>query len=326
LKLISIVKASSLVAAITVGIFSAAIYFGGPKPPPPMVGISNPFKNIDFSDLPALQRFTAKDGAKLAYRYYSPTRNASGSVVLVHGSSSSSYSMHVLARAFATGGFAVYALDMRGHGASGPKGKINYIGQLEDDLDSFVHAVSLPHPSTLVGFSAGGGFALRFAGSARQDAFQSYLFLSPYLSPGAPNYRRGSGGWVSVGIPRIIAISFINRLGIHACNDMPVVSFALGDEAKAFMTPEYSFALAANFQPQRDYEKDIKSAHQPCAVLAGEADEIFLTDKLLTIFRKAGKEWPVILLPGVDHIGLTLAPTAVNAAVEAVQNLQSKGS
>ena len=267
MKLISIVKTSSLVGAILIGILTAAIYFGGPNPPTPMVSTNNPFKAVDFSDLPALQRFTAKDGAQLAYRYYSPKRNASGSVVLVHGSSSSGTSMHVLAKAFATGGFAVYALDIRGHGASGTKGKINYIGQLEDDLDSFVHAVSLPRPSTLVGFSAGGGFALRFAGSAKQDAFQSYLFLSPYLSPNAPNYRRGSGGWVSVGIPRIIAISFMNRLGIHACNDMPVVSFALGDEAKAFMTPEYSFALAANFQPQRDYEEDIKSAHQPCAVL-----------------------------------------------------------
>ena len=60
--------------------------------------------------------------------------------------------MHVLAKAFSEAGYAAYALDMRGHGASGTKGKIAYVGQLEDDLESFVKAVPLARPSTLVGF------------------------------------------------------------------------------------------------------------------------------------------------------------------------------
>src|SRR6185369_16318833 len=136
---------------------------------------------------------------------------------------------------------------------------IGYVGQLEDDIDSFAHAVSLPKPSTLAGFSSGGGFVLRFAGSARQGEFQSYLLLSPYLGYDAPTARPGSGGWASVGVPRIVAISVLNLVGIHAFNDMPVVRFALSEEAKAFLTPEYSFALAVNFQPNRDYEANIRA-------------------------------------------------------------------
>lgn len=82
-----------------------------------MASINNPFKSVDFSDMPPLQRFTAADGAALAYRYYSPNGAAArGSVVLVHGSSASSNSMHVLAKAFAKAGYAAYALDIRGHG------------------------------------------------------------------------------------------------------------------------------------------------------------------------------------------------------------------
>ena len=61
-------------------------------------------------------------------------------------------------------------------------GQIAYIGQLENDLTDFMHAVSPPAPVTLAGFSSGGGFAVRFAGSSRQDLFQSYLFLAPFLS------------------------------------------------------------------------------------------------------------------------------------------------
>ena len=98
------------------------------------------FLKLDFSDLPALQHFVAKDGASLAYRLYSTSVTpANGSVVLVHGSSASSNSMHILAKAFAKAGYDAYALDVRGHGASGVKGQIGYIGQLEDDLARIFH-------------------------------------------------------------------------------------------------------------------------------------------------------------------------------------------
>jgi non-heme chloroperoxidase len=321
MKASTLATALALTAAILVGTF------GGPKPPPPMASINSPFKSVDFSDMPPLLHFSAGDGAALAYRYYSPYGTTTkGSIVLVHGSSASSNSMHVLAKAFAKAGYAAYALDIRGHGASGPKGTISYVGQLEDDLDSFTHAVSLPKPSTLVGFSSGGGFVLRFAGSARQDKFQSYLLLSPFLSHNAPNFHPGSGGWVHVGVPRVIAVSILNLVGIRAFNDMPVTSFALNEEAKSFLTPEYSFALAANFQPRRDYEANIKSVHQPCAVLAGKNDEVFYTDKLEGAFRKQGRNWPVTLLPGIGHIPLTLEPSAVNAAVEAVEKMRANGA
>jgi non-heme chloroperoxidase len=291
-----------------------------------MPSINDPFNAVDFSDLPPLLHFTAKDGASLAYRSYgSSAPTARGSVVLVHGSSAgSSSSMRVLAKALSVAGYAAYALDVRGHGASGPKGTIGSIGQLEDDLEAFVHAVSPPKPSTLAGFSSGGGFVLRFAGSARQDEFEGYLLLSPYLTQNAPNYRPASGGWASVGVARVVALSALSAVGIDAFDDLPVVRFALSEQAKSFLTPEYSFFLAANFQPRRDYETNIRAAHQPVSVLGGTDDELFYTDKLEGTFKAQGKTWPVILLPGVGHIQLTLNPTAVDAAVKAVEAMRPR--
>jgi alpha-beta hydrolase superfamily lysophospholipase len=315
-----------IIAVIAIPVIAfLAIVFGGPKSLPPMASVNDPFETVDFSDLSPRRTFAAKDGVALAYRYYDPVGVAPrGSVVLIHGSSASSNSMHVLAKGFANAGYAAYAPDIRGHGASGPKGKIKYIGQLEDDLDSFVRTVSPPKPVTLAGFSTGGGFVLRFAGSARQDEFQSYLLLSPYLNEKAPNFRPSSGGWVDVGIPRIIALSILNQFGIRIFNDLPVVRFALSDEAKSFLTPEYSFALATNFGPQRNYEANIRAVRRRCAVLAGKDDEAFDTEKLESIFRKQGKDWPVTLLPGTGHIALTLDPSAINAAIDAVKTLQSE--
>jgi non-heme chloroperoxidase len=321
-----LLKAALVIAIIFVGALAMAIAFGGPKMLPSMVSINDPFKSVDFADLPPSMYFTANEGVSLAYRYYSPSgAQPEGSVVLVHGSSASSNSMHVLAKAFAQAGLAAYALDIRGHGASGTKGKIAYIGQLEDDIDAFTHAVAPVKPSTLVGFSSGGGFVLRFASSARQDQFQSYLLLSPFLSHHADNYRPGSGGWADVGVPRIIALSILNSLGVHSFNDLPVTRFALSEDAKKFLTPEYSFALAVNFQPHRDYLSDIRSVHQSCAVIAGMSDEVFYTDKLEEIFRKQGKDWPVLLLPGIGHITLTLEPHAVQTVVKTVKGLQASG-
>jgi alpha-beta hydrolase superfamily lysophospholipase len=234
--------------------------------------------------------------------------------------------MHPMAKAFAKAGYVVYALDIRGHGDSGRKGHISYIGQLEDDLASFVEAVSLPRPATLAGFSSGGGFVLRVAGSARQDLFQHYLLLSPFLSQDAPTFRPASGGWVSIGIPRIIGIALLNAAGIRAFNDLPVTSFALSEEAKPFLTPQYSYALASNFRPERDYKANMRAVRRPCAVIAGADDEIFYSDRFEGVIRSLGMDWPVTLLPGIGHIQLTLEPRALAAAVDAVEHMRLSGS
>ncbi len=97
-----------------------------------------------------------------------------------------------------------------------PRGTLPMVGQLEDDLDAFVaRGEAQPAPATLVGFSSGGGFVLRFAGSARQQAIRQ---LPPALAlpqPGrADPYRPGGGGWVSVGVPRIVGRLTVLGVGI----------------------------------------------------------------------------------------------------------------
>jgi hypothetical protein len=81
---------------LVVAIFALAIIFGGPGTPHPMGSITDPFNSVDFSDLPQLSKFTARDGTMLAYRSYALATSApsQGSVVLIHGSSATSSSMH----------------------------------------------------------------------------------------------------------------------------------------------------------------------------------------------------------------------------------------
>ena len=312
--------------ALGLVVLVAAVIFGGPSLLPPLASNNDPFRAVNFSDLPPLSRFTARDGTSLAYRAYAPAARVPGrgSIVLIHGASASGASLHVLAKVLAAAGYQTNALDLRGHGASGTRGQISYVGQLEDDVVDFMHRVSPAQPVTLAGFSSGGGFAVRFAGSGHQRLFQSYLFLAPFLSQDAPTTRPGDGGGTSVGVPRIMALSVLNNVGLHRWNRLPVVRFALTDEARATLTPEYSYSLALNFQPHADYLADLRDMYLPCQVVVGADDDVFRADRFADVFRQAGKNVPVTVVPGVDHAHLTLSPAALSAAVQAVGNLRAE--
>jgi len=199
LKMNKLIRTYTASAAVLAAIGACAIIFGGPRNPPPMASLNNLFKDVHYTDIPSSSHFVARDGTRLTFRAYPAAAGSpKGSVVLVHGSSGKGSGMHVMAKAFAAAGYAAYALDIRGNGDSGDKGKIAYVGQLEDDLEDLLSSINAPRPMTLVGFSSGGGFVLRFAGSARQKLFSNYLLLTPFISQDAPTNRPNSGGWISV--------------------------------------------------------------------------------------------------------------------------------
>lgn len=315
----------SIVLIVASGI-AAAIAFGGPASPQPMQSVSDPFKSVDFSGLPPIQKYKARDGARLAYREYrSDVISTKGSVIVVHGSSARSDSVHPLAQGFAQAGYVAYALDVRGHGDSGEKGQVAYVGQLEDDLEDFLKETRPQGKKSLIGFSAGGGFVLRFAADARRRLFDSYLLLAPFLSQDASTYRTASGGWASVGMPRIVGLLILNRIGISWFNYLPVTMYALRPEAQKLLTPSYSFALAMNFRPHNNYRADIAAASQPMEVLVGEKDDQFYPERFAQEFGSAGGPDRVTIVPATGHIDLTLAPEAVQAAVKSIRRLNGTG-
>jgi alpha-beta hydrolase superfamily lysophospholipase len=226
--------------------------------------------------------------------------------------------MHPLAQALLMAGFAVDVIDVRGHGDSGTRGQIGYIGQLEDDLADFMQNRPFAGPSTLMGFSAGGGFVLRFAASAQAALFDRYVLLSPFLLQASSN-RPNGGGWASVGVPRIVALTLLNKIGITTWNDLPATQFALNAEAAKFLTTGYSFALAANFGAHRDYAQDIARAPAALKLVAGTDDELMFSERYAQVFASAGKTVPITLVPGANHIGVTVNPAALAAIVAICQ-------
>ena len=197
-------------------------------------------------------------------------------------------------------------------------GHIAYIGQLEDDLEDFMKTQAWPGPTTLLGFSSGGGFVLRVAGSDRAKAFDRFILLSPFLHQDAPTHRRGSDGWVSIGLPRIVGLSILNTLGITVFNHLPTLRFGLNEGVREQLTEQYDHSLATNFRPRSNYEQDIRNIDRPLRILAGLDDELFDATRFQATFEKAGHAVPVTLLPGINHMGLTLDPSALVEVVRAV--------
>ena len=113
--------------------------------PPELMSVSKTAGAVDRSTMPGLDRFHARDGTELAYRHYPARSPATGQIaIVVHGSSGSSVASSTRCPALWRRGVETYAVDIRGHGASGTRGDIAYVGQLEDDLADFVAKFERP--------------------------------------------------------------------------------------------------------------------------------------------------------------------------------------
>jgi alpha-beta hydrolase superfamily lysophospholipase len=268
--------------------------------------------------MPPLQRLHARDGTELAYRHYSPRAPASGqAAVLIHGSSGSSVAVHALAKALAAHGVETWAPDIRGHGASGTRGDIVYLGQLEDDMSDFVAEIRKTNaaaPLTLLGHSSGGGFALRIAGSSIQNLFARTVLLSPYLGYDAPSSRQDAGGWASPDLPRFLGLSVLRRLGITCCESLPTIAFAVGPDTSAILASTYSYRLMRNFGATQ-YRADLAAAGKPVALYAGAADELMFPDKY---GDAVGPRVAVKLIDGVNHMAIVSDPAALSVIADDV--------
>jgi alpha-beta hydrolase superfamily lysophospholipase len=318
-----------LCGAGAVALLLTALIAAPLTPPPPLASISETARTVDRSTMPRFELFQARDGTELAYRRYPARGAAVGRVaILVHGSSGSSPSIHALADALAARGVDTYAVDIRGHGASGTRGDIAYVGQLEDDLADFVAVVRRIDPSaplTLVGHSAGGGFVLRVAGSRMQDLFARTVLLAPYLGYDAPTNRPHSGGWVRADIPRILGLMALRAIEVDCCESLPTLAFAVPPNSGPVLVPAYSDRLRRNFGTS-GYRTDLASATKPLTIFSGADDELMIADKYAEAVSGINPPVDVKLIDGVNHMGIVSAAKAVSAIADDIATRGMAGS
>ncbi len=287
-----------------------------------LTSVNAPFSHVDFSSLPAPETHAARDGKEIFYRLYQSDSEAAVALLL-HGSSSHGKSLHPLAAALAANGITSYTIDIRGHGATGRRGDVDYIGQPSDDITDMLTLIASKHmdaPVSLVGFSSGGGLALNAAGLGHADDIARLVLLSPMLGPDQPPYtaqnpHKSKDSWAVPNLPRIIGLSILNGFGIHAFDDLKVIAFAVGDIED--LTGHYSHRLLLSMNPQ-DAPALLKAVPAPITLIVGEKDELFAAKAFEDAVLPARADAAIEIVPNLNHIELILSSSAhdvISAAI-----------
>jgi dienelactone hydrolase len=128
-------------------------------------------------------RLTTADGVPLAGLYYAPPAEAAPGVLLLHQRGGRKENWTSFAQLLQKNGYAVMAVDFRGHGQS--KGVVNWLGADQDVITAFDYLTKRPEvdPNRLavMGASIGTQEAITFA-AAHPDQVRGVALLSTFTS------------------------------------------------------------------------------------------------------------------------------------------------
>ena len=150
---------------------------------------------------------TGVGGLRIYWQSWLPEVDPRAAVVIAHGASEhSDRYLHVAARLVAEG-YAVYAIDHRGHGRSeGSRALIDRIANTVTDLDALVVLAAAQHPDAqifLLGHSMGATIALRYA-LRHQKRLAGMILSGPLAAlPATPAPLRIASRLLSALLPRM---------------------------------------------------------------------------------------------------------------------------
>jgi len=145
------------------------------------------------------------EGLRLHWQAWLPEGEASAVVAIAHGASEHGGRYRYVVERLVPEGFAVYAIDHRGHGRSeGARAQIDRMRHVVSDLDGLVEHARAEHPGRrifLLGHSMGGCVAIAY-GLAHQDKLDGLVLSAPLAAlEAAPLPLRAAARALSVVLP-----------------------------------------------------------------------------------------------------------------------------
>lgn len=264
------------------------------------------YEHIIQAKLPKEQFYETRDKSRLSYRHYSA--NSKLVIILLHGIAEDGKYLFRLAEYLSSKQIAqVYTPDLRGYGNSGShKGDVDYIGQLEDDLEDFVTWIKAKNKNAKIilgGHSFGGASMLRFSASQSANQVHAYLFIAPFIHPSAPTTRKGDSGHSKVSLAKLILLMLLEKARIRSFHHSKVLHvnkpahIQHGGEAL-----QISFRLAMSRIPG-NYQEKINAITKPTFVLIGQKDELIDSDKFDSVFNQ-NPNIVTKVLPNHNHDGI----------------------
>jgi alpha-beta hydrolase superfamily lysophospholipase len=131
--------------------------------------------------------FAGVGGLKLYYQSWFPEGKVKAILVIVHGLGGHSDKYSHIVEHFVSKDYAIYSLDLRGHGRSpGRRGHINNWAEFREDLKAFMELITTQHsqlPVFLLGHSLGAVIVLDYVLRYPQTALtlQGVITLAPAI-------------------------------------------------------------------------------------------------------------------------------------------------
>ena len=283
--------------------------------PPELASISAARGTVDLSTLPPIERFQARDGTGSASAIMPARGPATGrAAIVVHGSSGSSGgTIHALSQALAARGVETFAVDMRGHGVSGTRGDIGYVGQLENDLADFV--ADRPQDRADGAADAGRPFLRRRFCAARRgladpDPVRAHRAARALSRLGRADHaaelrRLGQGGHSPHRRPAGAARASASTAAMR-CRCWP-------SRCRRIRTKNLVASLQrpadAQFRRHRGFPHAISPRRpRPVTIISGADDELMFADKYAEAVKGAAVPVDVKLIDGVNHMGIVSTP------------------
>lgn len=150
--------------------------------------------------------FKGNGGINLYYQSWRPLDNPHAIVVIVHGLGSHSNLFGNIAQYLVKAGYAVYGLDLRGHGRSqGQRGHINSWSQYREDIQTFLKLIELQEPKSpcfLLGHSLGAIIALDYVLRLASSVKGIITMAPPLGKVGISPVKMNLGRTLSAVMPR----------------------------------------------------------------------------------------------------------------------------
>jgi acylglycerol lipase len=158
---------------------------------------------------------TGAGGLRIYWQDWLPDADPRAVVVIAHGASEHSGRYTHVAERLVNEGYAVYAIDHRGHGRSeGPRALIDRMDRAVADLDELVARAGPPADTRvfLLGHSMGGTVALAYA-LRHQDRLRGLILSGPLAAlEAAPPHMRIAARILSTLTPRLPLIDIDSTL------------------------------------------------------------------------------------------------------------------
>ena len=254
--------------------------------------------NINLYNLPS------KDGLNLFIRSWLPEKETRAAILLVHGFSEHSGRYTHWAEKFTIEGFAVYAVDYRGHGkAQGLRGHTPSYKNLLDDIETCIDHISEKYdlPIILYGQSLGGNMVINYDISGR-TRLAGIISTSPWLHLVV---RPKSIGILLTRVLRKLTPGLIKgtKLDVNLLSHDPQVAIDYEEDplTHSFITPQLFFGAE---KAARKAMKNTGSLSAPLLMMHGTADLVTSYKASKKFAEKAenlGKDITFISWEGLYH-------------------------